>query len=94
MDALAARVKALARSMPTRRCWPTWTSIARRQEWILRYPEEFYTKAYAANSIAALDKGLARAGELEAGKPGWPKRKGGWCGPTSRRWMGAFNRTG
>ncbi|MEO7649351.1 MAG: hypothetical protein ABIZ80_02710, partial [Bryobacteraceae bacterium] len=45
-------------------------------EWILRYPEEFYTKAYAANAMAALGRGLARVEELEAGTPSWPKQTG------------------
>src|SRR3954470_1956680 len=44
-------------------------------DWILRYPEEFYAKAYAPNAVAALEKGLARAAELEAGAPSWPKQK-------------------
>jgi pimeloyl-ACP methyl ester carboxylesterase len=45
-------------------------------EWILRYPEEFYTKAYVANTLRALDHGIARADELERGTPSWPKQKG------------------
>src|SRR4051812_5766813 len=44
-------------------------------QWIARYPEEFYTKVYAPNAIAVLDKGLARAKELESGAPSWPKQK-------------------
>src|SRR5207237_7692767 len=45
-------------------------------EWILRYPEEFYTKAYVANAVKVLDHGLGRAQELERGQPSWPKQKG------------------
>lgn len=45
-------------------------------EYILRFPEEFATKAFTANTISVLDTGLKRAGELEAGVPSWPKRKG------------------
>jgi hypothetical protein len=45
-------------------------------EWILRYPEEFYTKVYAANALKVLDRGIARADELQRGEPGWPKQKG------------------
>ena len=36
-------------------------------EWILRYPEEFYTKAYVANALKVLDHGIGRAQELERG---------------------------
>jgi len=45
-------------------------------EWILRYPEEFYTKAYVANALKVLDHGIARAQELERGEPAWPKQQG------------------
>ena len=45
-------------------------------EWILRYPEEFYTKVYVANALKALDHGIARAQELEQGDASWPRQKG------------------
>lgn len=45
-------------------------------EWILRYPEEFYTKAYVANALKVLDHGIVRARELERGQPSWPQQKG------------------
>jgi dienelactone hydrolase len=45
-------------------------------EWILRYPEEFYTKAYVTNALKVLDHGIARARELERGQPSWPQQKG------------------
>jgi hypothetical protein len=45
-------------------------------EYILRFPEEFATKAFTANTMSVLDTGLTRARELEAGAPSWPKRKG------------------
>jgi hypothetical protein len=45
-------------------------------EWILRYPEEFYTKAYVANALNVLDRGIARAADLEHGQPSWPRQKG------------------
>lgn len=44
--------------------------------WALRYPEEFYTKAYVANALAALDSGLSRARQLRANQPAWPTAKG------------------
>jgi pimeloyl-ACP methyl ester carboxylesterase len=49
---------------------------AKAAQWILRYPEEFYAKAYLANTLKDLDHGIARARELEAGNPSWPARKG------------------
>ncbi|HYM09785.1 MAG TPA: alpha/beta hydrolase-fold protein [Bryobacterales bacterium] len=45
-------------------------------QWILRFPEEFYTPAYVANTLAALDRGLARAKLLAAGQSPWAKQKG------------------
>ena len=45
-------------------------------EWILRYPEEFYSKAYVANTLKVLDRGIARAEELERGAPSWANQKG------------------
>ena len=45
--------------------------------WIVRYAdEEFYTKRYVADTLAVLDRGLARAKELAAGKSSWPTQKG------------------
>ena len=45
--------------------------------WILRYErEEFYRPEYAANTLAALGRGMARAREMAAGKPSWPHQKG------------------
>ncbi|MDQ6665977.1 MAG: prolyl oligopeptidase family serine peptidase [Acidobacteriota bacterium] len=45
-------------------------------EWIMRYEDEFFSKAYLANTAAALETGLGRAKELSAGQPSWPRRKG------------------
>ncbi|OGV64590.1 MAG: hypothetical protein A2283_07865 [Lentisphaerae bacterium RIFOXYA12_FULL_48_11] len=45
--------------------------------WILRYAdEEFYSKRYLADTLAALDHGISRAKELSAGQPLWPVQKG------------------
>src|SRR5215472_3670858 len=49
---------------------------AKAAEWILRYPEEFYTKAYLPNTLKVLEHGMARARELESGEPAWPRQKG------------------
>jgi dienelactone hydrolase len=45
-------------------------------DWILRHPEEFYTKAYVANTLAVLDTGLQRADQLAKGESPWATRKG------------------
>ncbi|MBI3210726.1 MAG: prolyl oligopeptidase family serine peptidase [Candidatus Solibacter usitatus] len=45
-------------------------------EWILRHPEEFFTKAYLDNTLKALETGAVRASELQEGKTKWPNRKG------------------
>ncbi len=45
-------------------------------EFILRFPEEFATKAFVPDTIRVLDTGLTRARELKAGTPSWPKRTG------------------
>src|SRR5205814_505810 len=45
-------------------------------EFILRFPEEFATEAFVADTLSVLDEGLARARDLDAGTPAWPKQKG------------------
>ncbi len=45
-------------------------------QWLLRHPEEFYKPEYSAQLLSVLDRGLARAAELEAGAASWPKQKG------------------
>ena len=44
--------------------------------WILRYPEEFYTNAYYANTLRALDRGLERAASLDQGQSPWAVQRG------------------
>jgi dienelactone hydrolase len=44
-------------------------------QYILRFPEEFASQAFVTDTLAVLDTGLARARELEAGAPSWPKRR-------------------
>ncbi len=45
-------------------------------DWITRHPEEFFTKAYLTNTLAALDRGIERAGQLAKGGAPWEKQKG------------------
>ena len=60
-------------------------------EWILRYPEEFYTKAYVANALKVLDHGIARARELERGQTVVGATEGPYRARLSlgSRWFGA-----
>jgi dienelactone hydrolase len=48
--------------------------------WALRFPEEFYTRAYYDNALRAADLGMKRAGEIEAAgksaQPSWTRRAG------------------
>ena len=45
-------------------------------EWMVRHPEEFYKPEYSDQLLAVLDRGVARASELENGNASWPKQKG------------------
>ena len=45
-------------------------------QFILRYPEEFFTAAYVPETVRALDTGMARVKELESGTASWAKKAG------------------
>ncbi len=45
-------------------------------EWMLRYPEEVYSREYVAYAIDALEAGMARAGLLAQGRHPWTEQKG------------------
>jgi len=45
-------------------------------EFILRFPEEFASDSFVADTLSVIDEGLTRARELEAGAPSWPTKKG------------------
>ena len=57
-------------------CAPMQRIYLKAGEWMLRHPEEFYKPEYSDQLLAVLDRGLARATELESGSPSWPKQKG------------------
>ena len=61
-------------------------------QFILRYPEEFFTAVYMPETIRALDAGIARAKELEAGTAPWAKKAGTWCAATRHASMAACSR--
>ena len=61
-------------------------------EWMLRHPEEFYKPEYNDQLLAVLDRGLARATELEAGSPPGRSRRAGYHERIDPAWMAACNR--
>ncbi len=73
---LSARVKALGAPKTDPALLADVDIFRSAAEYILRFPEEFASEAFVADTLAVLDTGLARAHELEAGAPSWPKRKG------------------
>ena len=74
---LASALKQLAAKKPDAALLTDVEVYHKAAEWILRYAdEEFYSKRYVADTLAGLDRGLARAKELAAGKPSWPAQKG------------------
>lgn len=44
--------------------------------WMLRFEEEFYKPEYVGHTLSGLERGIARAQELAAGRPGWGGRQG------------------
>lgn len=49
---------------------------AKAGEWIVRFPEEFYTKAYRDHALAVLERGMFRADQLVKGESPWAKQTG------------------
>jgi hypothetical protein len=75
---LTARVKSLEAKRVDRALIADVDIYRKAAEYIVRFPEEFFTKAHIAGTIKALDTGLERARELESGggAPSWTKKKG------------------
>ncbi|MCX7827451.1 MAG: prolyl oligopeptidase family serine peptidase, partial [Verrucomicrobiae bacterium] len=68
---------ALKRLRPDEPLLPDVEVYHKAAVWIVRYAdEEFYSKKYVADTLLVLERGLARAKELAAGKPSWPTQKG------------------
>jgi hypothetical protein len=58
---------------------PLYADVAvyrKAAEFILRHPEEFANAGYVKDTLAALDKGIARAKKLAAAAPSWKTSKG------------------
>ncbi|MCX6901359.1 MAG: alpha/beta hydrolase-fold protein [Verrucomicrobia bacterium] len=76
-DELAVALKQLAAKKTDAALLADVEVYHKAADWILRYAdEEFYAKRYVGDTLAALDRGLARAKELSANKPAWPAQKG------------------
>ena len=74
-DQLSARLK----SLPSGVADDLFADVAiyeKAADWILRHPEEFYTKAYVANTLAVLETGMQRTDQLSKGQSAWAKAKG------------------
>src|SRR6185295_1219887 len=73
---LSARVKSLGAKKTDPALLADVDVYRKAAEYILRFPEEFASRAFVADTLAVLDTGLARARELDAGAPSWPKQSG------------------
>lgn len=73
---LSARVNALAAARADRALLADVDIYRRAAAYILRFPEEFASRAFVGDTLSVLETGLTRARELESGEPSWPKRKG------------------
>ena len=73
---LSARIAALGAKKPDSQLLADLQIHKKAADYILRFPEEFFGPNYAAETIKALDLGIARANELEAGTASWTKKTG------------------
>jgi pimeloyl-ACP methyl ester carboxylesterase len=73
---LTARINALSAKKADPALLADIDIYRKAAEYILRFPEEFFGKNYAAETITVLDAGLERAKQLEAGSSPWTKSKG------------------
>jgi hypothetical protein len=73
---LTSQVKALGASPADPALVADVDVYRKAAEYILRFPEEFATKAFVADTLNVLDTGLTRARELKSGAPSWTTRTG------------------
>jgi pimeloyl-ACP methyl ester carboxylesterase len=76
IETKSAALGALLNRLERDRLYPDVAIYRKAAEFILKQPDEFATPAYVKDTLAALDKGIARAKELAAGSPSWTKVKG------------------
>jgi dienelactone hydrolase len=72
---LSARIKALGARQTDPSLVADVEIYRKAAQYILRFPEEIANEAFVTDTLAVLDTGLARARELDAGAPSWPKRR-------------------
>ena len=73
---LSARIAALGAKKTDSQLLADLEIHKKAADYILRFPEEFFGPNYAAETIKALELGIARANELEAGTASWTKKTG------------------
>ncbi|MGH9721674.1 MAG: hypothetical protein ACRD8O_15810 [Bryobacteraceae bacterium] len=75
-DELAASVRALRAARSDDTLLADVEIYEKAARWILKFPEEFYTKDHLAQTLTALDRGIERAQQLRAGKSPWVAETG------------------
>jgi pimeloyl-ACP methyl ester carboxylesterase len=73
---LSARIAALRAKKTDSQLLADLQIHQKAADYILRFPEEFFGPNYAAETLKALELGIARANELEAGTASWTKKTG------------------
>src|SRR5947209_7347228 len=76
IEAKSAELGALLNKLERNPLYADAAIYQKAGEFILRHPEEFATAAYVKDTLAVLDKGIARTRELAGGSPSWTKTKG------------------
>lgn len=76
IDARAAQLGSLLKKLERDPLYADVAVYKKAADWIRRFPEEFYSKEYLTNTISGLERGIARATDLAAGKAAWPKQTG------------------
>jgi dienelactone hydrolase len=79
LDALREAVKPLTAKAAALKANPLTADVAvyeKAVQYLLRFPDQFYDANFVKHAHAAIAAGLARAAELEAGKPSWVKQTG------------------
>ncbi|HLK21749.1 MAG TPA: hypothetical protein VKT81_22525 [Bryobacteraceae bacterium] len=76
LDKLDAMIRRLRASGADEGLLPDVEIYAEAARWKMAYPEEFFRAQSVADTLAVLDQGMKRAGELSEGKTPWTSQKG------------------
>lgn len=79
LEALREAVKPLTAKTAALKANPLAADVAvyeKAVQYLLRFPDQFYDANYVKHAHAAIATGVARAAELEAGKPSWTQQTG------------------